>query len=147
MNATSTRRGSIFGGLLVAATVLFVGCRESRASAYEYAVPEKTKDGWETAALNDEKLDAGLIKDLFDRISDNTYKNISSVVIVKNGKLVIEEYFPRQEVRSLPLLVPHGDLKFQRALSLSGSNLASVGVLARPQSGPGVPWNWAPPWA
>jgi len=98
MNAPSTRRGSIFRGLLVAATVLVVGCRESRASAYEYVVPEKTKDGWETAGLNDEKFDAGLIKDLFARISDNTYKNISSVVIVKNGKLVIEEYFPRQEV-------------------------------------------------
>jgi CubicO group peptidase (beta-lactamase class C family) len=83
---------------LLAATVLFVGCRESRASAYEYTVPEKTKDGWETAALSDEKLDAGLIGDLFGRISDNSYKNISSVIVVKNGRLVIEEYFPRQDV-------------------------------------------------
>src|SRR6266576_2348456 len=98
MNAPSTRRGSILRGLLLAASVLFVGCRENRVSAYDYAVPEKTKDGWETAGLTDVKLDAGLIKDLFDRISDDTYKNISSVVIVKNGKLVIEEYFPRQEV-------------------------------------------------
>src|SRR5258707_15888606 len=93
MNAPSTRHGSIFLGVLVVATVLFVGCRESRASAYEYVVPEKIKDGWETAALNDEKLNASLIKDLFDRISNNTYKNISSGVIVKNGKLVIVAYF------------------------------------------------------
>src|SRR6266850_7116578 len=98
MNVPRTRRrGSICSGLLLAATVLFVGCRESRASAYKYTVPEKTKDGWETAALSDEKLDAGLIGDLFGRISDNSYKNISSVIVVKNGRLVIEEYFPRQD--------------------------------------------------
>jgi hypothetical protein len=76
-------------------TFLFVGDPESRASGYEYFVPEKMNDGWQTATLNDVKLDAGLITEMFDRIGDNTYKNISSVVIVKNGKLVIEEYFPR----------------------------------------------------
>jgi CubicO group peptidase (beta-lactamase class C family) len=48
--------------------------------------------------LSDEKLDAGLIRDLFGRIGDNSYKNISSVIVVMNGRLVIEEYFPRQDV-------------------------------------------------
>jgi CubicO group peptidase (beta-lactamase class C family) len=86
------------GVLWLAATILLCVSLESRAPAYEYAVPDRTKDGWETASLSDEKLDAGLIKDLSDRISDNSYKNISSVVIVKSGRLVIEEYFPRQDV-------------------------------------------------
>jgi CubicO group peptidase (beta-lactamase class C family) len=75
--------------------LLFADCRVSRASEYKYIVPEKTKDGWDTASLTDEKLNATLITDLFSRINDNTFKNISSVVIVKNGRLVIEEYFPR----------------------------------------------------
>jgi CubicO group peptidase (beta-lactamase class C family) len=97
MNVPSTRQRSITGGLWLAAAVLLWGAVESRSATYNYAVPDKLEDGWETASLNDEKLEAGLIKDLFDRISDNTYKNISSVVIVKNGKLVIEEYFPRQD--------------------------------------------------
>jgi CubicO group peptidase (beta-lactamase class C family) len=65
--------------------------------SYQYAVPEKTNDGWETASLNSVQLDAGLIKELFERIGDNSYKNIHSVLLVKNGELVVEEYFPGQD--------------------------------------------------
>ena len=67
---------------------------------YQYIVPEKINDGWQTASLSSENLDVNLFRDLFQRISDNTYKNIYSVVIVKNAKLVVEEYFPRQDVLS-----------------------------------------------
>jgi CubicO group peptidase (beta-lactamase class C family) len=66
------------------------------AAAYQYVVPEKTNDGWEVASLTDEKLDAGLLKEMFERISDKSYKNIHSIVLVKNGKLVVEEYFSGQ---------------------------------------------------
>lgn len=65
---------------------------------YEYTAPDKTADGWETASIGDVHLNRGLIADLCERISDDTYKNISSVVIVKDGKLVVEEYFPQQEL-------------------------------------------------
>ena len=44
-------------------------------SAYQYAVPEKTNDGWQIASLDDEKLDAGLLKKMFERIGDKTFKN------------------------------------------------------------------------
>jgi CubicO group peptidase (beta-lactamase class C family) len=64
---------------------------------YQYPVPEKTNDGWETASLNSVNLDANLIKELFDRIGDNSYKNIHSVLLAKNGKLVVEEYFPGRD--------------------------------------------------
>ncbi|MGA2802418.1 MAG: serine hydrolase [Verrucomicrobiota bacterium] len=64
---------------------------------YQYTVPEKTNDGWETASLNSVNLDADLIKELFDRIGDNSYKNIHSVLLAKNGKLVVEEYFPGRD--------------------------------------------------
>ncbi|MGD0207819.1 MAG: serine hydrolase [Verrucomicrobiota bacterium] len=64
---------------------------------YQYTVPKKTNDGWETASLNSVHLDASLIKELFERIGDNSYKNIHSVLLVKNGELVVEEYFPGQD--------------------------------------------------
>ena len=64
---------------------------------YQYIVPEKTNDGWETASLNSVNLDASLINELFERISDQNYKNIHSVLLVKNGKLVVEEYFSGQD--------------------------------------------------
>ena len=89
----------------VAAFLVIQDCAKGEASAnnvrpYQYIVPEKINDGWQTASLSSENLDANLFRDLFQRISDNTYKNIYSVVIVKNAKLVVEEYFPRQDVLS-----------------------------------------------
>jgi CubicO group peptidase (beta-lactamase class C family) len=68
------------------------GCRHVRD--YHYVVPEKTDDGWETGSLSDVYLAEGPIRELLARINDHTYKNIHSVLLVKNGKLVVEEYFP-----------------------------------------------------
>jgi CubicO group peptidase (beta-lactamase class C family) len=42
-------------------------------------------------------MDVGLIAALFERINDQSYKNIHSVLLVKNGKLVVEEYFPGRD--------------------------------------------------
>jgi CubicO group peptidase (beta-lactamase class C family) len=66
---------------------------QSHVGAYQYTVPKNTNDGWDTAHLNTENINFNLIKELFDRINDNTYKNIHSVLLAKNGKLVVEEYF------------------------------------------------------
>jgi CubicO group peptidase (beta-lactamase class C family) len=60
---------------------------------YRYAVPEKTDDGWEAASLAEAGLDPALIQELFERIGDETYKNIHSVVVVRDGRLVIDAYF------------------------------------------------------
>jgi CubicO group peptidase (beta-lactamase class C family) len=71
------------------------------------AVPAKINDQWETAAPSEEKLAPDLIRAMLTSIindgkssidgsvPDEPYRNISSVLIVKNGKLVVEEYFPR----------------------------------------------------
>jgi CubicO group peptidase (beta-lactamase class C family) len=98
MKVPNTRQNSAIGCVTFVATILLCGFLGSRACAYEYTAPDKTTDGWATALLSDEKLEVGPVKEMFDRIEDNTYKNITSVVIVRNGKLVVEEYFPRQEV-------------------------------------------------
>jgi hypothetical protein len=63
---------------------------------YQYTVPEATNDGWKSAHVSGENIDADVLKDLFERVINETYKNIHSVLLVKNGKLVVEEYFPRQ---------------------------------------------------
>jgi len=82
--------------------VVYSSHAESQVTAnnvrhYQHIVPEKTNDGWETASLNSVNLDASLINELFERISDQNYKNIHSVLLVKNGKLVVEEYFSGQD--------------------------------------------------
>src|SRR6476620_2123967 len=90
---------STFAILAWMLAALLVSSRAAAAGKpYEYVPPEPTHDGWETAALSDEKMDADLIRALFDRILSGGYKNVNSVVVAKDGKLVIEEYFPRQDV-------------------------------------------------
>src|SRR5260221_11943468 len=62
------------------------------------SISQQTNDAdWETADLQTANLNADLIKELFDRIGDKSYKNIHSVLLVRNGKLVVEKYFPGQE--------------------------------------------------
>lgn len=77
--------------------IVSVCCKKNPVSPYCYSVPQRTNDGWETASLATENIDAVLIGDLFDRINDQSYKNIHSVLLVKNGKLVVEEYFPGRD--------------------------------------------------
>gem|GEM_PF-584226 len=75
--------------------LVLAGCKDGKA--YQYTVPEVTGDGWETAHVSRENLNADMINALCLRIVNNDYKNMHSVLIVKNGKLVVEEYFPRRE--------------------------------------------------
>lgn len=52
--------------------------------------PENTNDGWSTeSVLNDNSA----IKKMDNLISNNEFKNISSVVIAHNGKIVFENYY------------------------------------------------------
>ena len=63
--------------------------------AYEYAVPDDLADGWEPASLAQAGVDAAPLQEMFERIERSEYANIRSVLIVKNGRLIVEEYFPR----------------------------------------------------
>lgn len=60
---------------------------------YNYQVPTETDDGWETSSLDAEGFDTGQINALMRRILSGDIPNIHGVLIVKNGKLVLEEYF------------------------------------------------------
>ena len=63
------------------------------AGAYHYSVPPQTGDGWDTADLTSAAVNSSLIGELFDQIRDGSYQNIHAVLLVKNDKLIIEEYF------------------------------------------------------
>jgi CubicO group peptidase (beta-lactamase class C family) len=58
-----------------------------------YQVPEQTNDGWQTASLGDVGIDEKPIGEAIDHIHDKTYQNVHSILIVKDGRLVFEEYF------------------------------------------------------
>ena len=84
-----------FSLVIITAAMLF--CRISDATEYQYSAPKQLNDEWTTADLGSEKFDVTLIETLIERIRTNAYKNIHSLLLIKNGKLVREEYFPGQE--------------------------------------------------
>jgi CubicO group peptidase (beta-lactamase class C family) len=101
--------------LLVQAGYVPAGTPANPGKPYQYTLPEATDDGWETAHVSREHLDAGRLKALFERILDGTYQNIHSVLLVRNDKLVVEEYFQhwdgdaesRALMRGLDRVTPH----------------------------------------
>ena len=75
--------------IILFCAVLLLFCR----SSYIYQIPEQTNDGWQVAGLDDVGIDEKTLSKLIERIHDNTYQNVHSILIVKDGKLVFEEYF------------------------------------------------------
>ncbi|MFH1763028.1 MAG: serine hydrolase [Gemmatimonadota bacterium] len=61
---------------------------------YLYRVPEETGDEWETASLAAMGTDLEPLSALMDSLRAGHYQEVHSVVIVKGGRLVFEEYFP-----------------------------------------------------
>nr|NIV34038.1 serine hydrolase [Anaerolineae bacterium] len=56
-------------------------------------IPPQTGDGWQTADPVSVGLDAKKLNQAAARIRDGTYQNVHSLLVVKDGKLVFEEYF------------------------------------------------------
>jgi CubicO group peptidase (beta-lactamase class C family) len=60
---------------------------------YKYKMPAETKDGLQTGKLDNTGLNIQLLTEMTERIIDGTYPDVHSVLIIKDGKLVFEEYF------------------------------------------------------
>jgi CubicO group peptidase (beta-lactamase class C family) len=63
-------------------------------SLYVYRAPDQLNDGWETAAIDGQTVDLPALLGVIDNIRGEFYENIHSILLVKAGKLVLEEYFP-----------------------------------------------------
>ena len=61
-----------------------------------YPQPDQINDGWETSTLIEEDVDPCPLYDMMQYIEDEI-GFLYSVLIVKNGKLVFEEYFNEQD--------------------------------------------------
>src|SRR4051812_21720514 len=66
------------------------------AESDSYIVPDACDDGWETCSAAAQGMNVDLIRGMLDGITRGECRNIQSIIVVKNGKLVVEEYFPRQ---------------------------------------------------
>lgn len=61
--------------------------------AYFYNPPVQLNDGLLTGSLEDANMDRQLIQDLMDRLYRDTYNEVHSILVYKDDKLVLEEYF------------------------------------------------------
>lgn len=83
--------------LIVSICCIGTACRTSQ-HRYEYAVPVETGDGWHTAALSEMGIDETLIVRLMNGLHRRQDHLIHSILIVKDGVLVFEEYFAGSDV-------------------------------------------------
>ncbi len=65
---------------------------------YRYVSPEAFNDGIKTASLKNAGLDEAKIISGIEAIRGGAYPNIHSILIFRNGKLVLEEYFTGEDV-------------------------------------------------
>ncbi len=82
--------------LLLLAATAGLTCSSSTAPSglyYTYRVPQQVDDGWETSSLASVGMDAGPLIALMDTLLGAEQHRIHSVLVVKGGKLVFEEYF------------------------------------------------------
>jgi CubicO group peptidase (beta-lactamase class C family) len=61
---------------------------------YVYRQPPETGDGWETASLLESGFDVSQLESLMNAVQSGTYDALHGLLIVRQGKLVFEEYFP-----------------------------------------------------
>ncbi len=72
--------------------------------AYRYRAPLRDNDGWPTATLDAVGVAHHPLAALVSRIRDKTFPRVYSVLLVKDGKLVFEEYFDgRHRFQAHPL--------------------------------------------
>jgi CubicO group peptidase (beta-lactamase class C family) len=75
-------------------------------SSYQYKIPENLHDGLPVGDIRKTILDTALLREMMQKIINGDYPNVHSVLIIKDGKLVFEQYFYQytndsvQELRS-----------------------------------------------
>ena len=74
--------------------LLCVFCLTSCTPAVELEEILPSQAGWETAQPAEVGVDGEILADLVTRISSEEFQNIHSILIVKDGVLVFEQYFP-----------------------------------------------------
>jgi CubicO group peptidase (beta-lactamase class C family) len=60
---------------------------------YEYLPPVSTGDGRETASLSEVQIDEARVERAVERIRNQVYRQVHALLIVRNGRLALEEYF------------------------------------------------------
>ena len=70
-----------------------VNWRDKAATDYTYRKPTKTEDGWEPGDLQEEGGDPKQVEEAVKAILTQNVPDIHSLLLVRHGKLLLDEYF------------------------------------------------------
>ena len=86
---------SIRSSLLALLLLVFAGCKEQ-----DKIQTTRSEEGIVFASMADEGLDPAIIGKIDTAIRNGTYPNIHSLLIVRNNKLVYENYWPGKDQKA-----------------------------------------------
>lgn len=75
-------------------SLLVAGCSSASYGQYSLQPPETIGDGLTVGTLNAVEMDSDLLSEAAARITAGDYGEVHSLLIHKDGRLVLEEYFP-----------------------------------------------------
>jgi len=79
--------------LIATLSLLIISCKQDPSTLYTYQSPENINDGLEVGSLEEVNIDSALIEKSVNDINRGKYREVHSILIYKDGKLVLEEYF------------------------------------------------------
>jgi len=79
--------------LLLLFVLLFVSFQSEPSIQYTYQPPENINDGLDVGTLDEVNIDSALIEKAVNDINRGKYREVHSILIFKDDKLVLEEYF------------------------------------------------------
>ena len=79
--------------LITILSLLIVSCKQNPSTLYTYQSPENINDGFDVGSLDEVNIDSALIEKAVNDINRGKYKEVHSLLIFKDDKLVFEEYF------------------------------------------------------
>ena len=63
------------------------------SSGYVYRVPSVMDDGWDVASVAEHGIEAAPLEGLVEDLRQGKYQDVNSLLIVRDGKLLLDEYF------------------------------------------------------
>jgi CubicO group peptidase (beta-lactamase class C family) len=79
--------------LILIVSLLLISCQSEPIVQYTYQPPENINDGLDVGSLEEVNIDSELILKAVNDINRGKYKEVHSILIFKDNKLVLEEYF------------------------------------------------------
>ena len=129
-NMRKTR--SIIKIILQALFICFISCTKEDTPEYDivytYNEPLQTNDGWEVASLSSVGMDETPIAQFMNELLNNIEHKIHGILVIKDGKLVFEEYFPGYAFYHGPLTDFNHETKHNLASVTKSFTSALIGL-------------------